>query len=395
MFFDQYKNFLESKREANALRRLRTIEPLDSRRISVGNREFLNFSSNDYMGLASRPELAERAWEYAKRWGSGSRASRLICGNISPFEIVEKKLAEGKKTEAALVFASGFQLNASVLPAILDSRILGAAPLVFSDRLNHASMHHGCRVSGVRQIRYNHLDLDHLEALLKKHTSIPGPRFILSESVFSMDGDQSDILGLIQLKERFDAFLYIDEAHSTGVYGKNGFGFSSYYPGKIDLAMGTFSKALGGFGAYAACSQLLKDYLVNRADGFIYSTAPSPPMLGAMDAALDLLPTLSPERKMLKEKSKKTREGFQSAGLNIGLSSSQIIPVVLGSEEAALAASAALDEEGILAAAIRPPTVPKGASRIRFSLSAAHTAADIDFLVDAAARRILPLVKDK
>lgn len=390
---NQYEKYLGVRRKSDALRRPRTVEPLDSRRATINGRELLNFSSNDYLGLAGHPELISRACAYAKKWGAGSRASRLICGNITPIEMIEGKIAAGKQSESALIFASGFQANASVLPALLDSRVLGEAPLVFSDRLNHASIHHGCKTAGARQIRYNHLDLDHLEKLLKKHSAQSAPSFILAESVFSMDGDMSDIAGLIDLKERFNAFLFIDEAHSTGVFGKNGFGFSADFPGKIDLAMGTFSKALGGFGAYVACSETLKDYLVNRADGFIYSTALPPPVLGAMDAALDLLPSMEGERRKLLKNSQKTRDAFCEAGLDVCRSSTQIIPVVLGSEKAALYASSALEEQGVLATAIRPPTVPKGSSRIRFSLSAAHTEADVDFLIDCVLRTVPPLVE--
>jgi len=393
MHKNQYEKYLDVRRKSDAFRRPRTVEPLDSRRATISGRELLNFSSNDYLGLAGHPELISRACAYAKKWGSGSRASRLICGNITPIEMIEGKIASGKQSESALIFASGFQTNASVLPALLDSRVLGRPPLVFSDRLNHASIHHGCKNAGARQIRYNHLDLDHLESLLKKHSAQSAPSFILAESVFSMDGDMSDIAGLIDLKERFNAFLFIDEAHSTGVFGKNGFGFSADFPGQIDLDMGTFSKALGGFGAYVACSETLKDYLVNRADGFIYSTAPPPPVLGAMDAALDLLPTMEEERRKLLKNSQKTRDAFREAGLDVCRSSTQIIPVVIGSEKAALSASSALEEQGVLATAIRPPTVPKGSSRIRFSLSAAHTGADVDFLIDCVLRTVPPLVE--
>ena len=357
-------------------------------RVVVDGRELVNVSSNDYLGLSRHPQLIERSARWGERWGAGSGASRLVSGNLEPFARVERKLARGKGTESALVFASGYQTNVSILPALLDSRIHGARPLVFADRLNHASLHTGCNAAGLRQIRYRHNDMGHLEALLKSKTSSAdsAPAFIISETVFSMDGDRSDIPALADLARRFDAFLYLDEAHATGVLGKDGFGLTADHPGAANLVMGTFGKALGGFGAYAACSDTLRDYLVNRCGGVVYSTALPPTVLGAMDAALDLLPDLGEARAGLLRKAEELRAQWRGAGLDCGASTTQIVPLIVGDDEAAMALSRSLEEEGFLAVAIRPPTVPEGMSRLRFALSAAHEEEDLARLAAAVIR---------
>ncbi len=365
-------------------------------RVVVDGRELVNVSSNDYLGLSRSPQLVARSTQWGERWGAGSGASRLVSGSLEPFARVEEKLAAGKGAEAALVFASGYQANASILPALLDARLHGAQPLVFADRLNHASLHAGCNAAGVSQIRYRHNDMSHLEELLA--AKIPGgekaaenaadrpPAFILSETVFSMDGDRADIPALADLARRFGAFLYLDEAHATGVLGRNGFGLAADHPGAANLVMGTFGKALGGFGAYAACSATLRDYLINRCGGMVYSTALPPTVLGAMDAALDLIPELEEARRRLLRNAEALRAQWRDAGLDCGASTTQIIPLILGDDEAALALSRALEEEGFLAVAIRPPTVPEGTSRLRIALSAVHGDDDLARLAEAVIR---------
>lgn len=367
-------------------------------RVVVDGRQLVNVSSNDYLGLSRHPELIARSARWGERWGAGIGASRLVSGNCEPFAQVEKKLASGKGTETALVLASGYQANVSILPALLDPHVHGAAPLVFADRLNHASLHAGCRAAGVRQIRYRHNDMGHLEELLEAKTTATGgengaentpenvPVFILSETVFSMDGDRADIPALAGLARRFNAFLYLDEAHATGVLGRDGFGLSADHPGAANLVMGTFGKALGGFGAYAACSAALRDYLINRCGGLIYSTALPPTVLGAMDAALDLLPTLGEARARLLRNAEELRAAWRGAGLDCGASTTQIVPLMVGDDEAAMTLSRALEEEGFLAVAIRPPTVPEGTSRLRIALSAAHEEEDLARLAETVIR---------
>jgi 8-amino-7-oxononanoate synthase len=384
---------LDSFSERHRLRRLRPVAPRGAGKVARDGRLLVNFSSNDYLGLAAHPALIARAREWTEALGTGSCASRLVCGTLEAHERIEAKVAAFKETEAALIFASGFQANATVLPALLDRRtVVGAAPLVFADALIHASLHHGCRAAGISPLFFRHNDLGHLEELLAATAGDPGPRLILTESVFSMDGDRADVPALADLARRHDAFLYLDEAHATGVLGERGAGLASLARGEVDLVMGTFSKALGSFGAYVAGSRTLRDYLVNRCAGFIYSTALPPPVLGAIDAALDLVPRLEAERRHLQAQAERLRAGLRAAGFDTGASSTHIVPVLTGDEAQTMALAAVLEGEGLLGVAIRPPTVPPGGSRIRFSLTAAHQPDDVDRLVAALTRAARPVL---
>jgi 8-amino-7-oxononanoate synthase len=345
----------------------------------------LNFSSNDYLGLSQHPLLKQRASAWSEQYGAGAGASRLVSGTLDLHIGVEAKLAALKKTEAALLFASGWQANASVLSALLR---FGKPATVFADWLIHASLHHACRAAGVAQVRFRHNDMAHLESLLRAHAG-PGMRFIVTESVFSMDGDQADAGTLRILADRYDAFLYLDEAHATGVLGPDGMGLSGSVRGGVDLAMGTFSKALGGFGAYVAGSRALCEWLVNRASGFIHTTALPPSVLGAMDASLDLVPSMYAERATLHAHAARLRAALDGFGIDYGASTTQIVPAIIGDVEQTQRLAARLREAGMLAVAIRPPTVPAGTSRLRLALSAAHRSADVDRLIegiDAALR---------
>lgn len=354
-----------------ASRQRRLLRPHDEN----GDPALIDVSSNDYLGLSRHPLLIERACQWTRRHGAGSRASRLVTGTSRDVIELEARLATFKGTEAALIFASGYQLNSSVLPALFE---LADNPLVFTDRLNHASLHAGCQ--GLKQIRFRHNDLAHLDELLDRH---PGDfRFIVTESVFSMDGDRADVPAMAALAERHGIYLYLDEAHATGVLGPQGKGLSE---GRATMTMGTLGKALGGAGAYVAGSQALIDWLVNRCGGFIYSTAPAPAAFGALDAALDLVPGMDAERARLHRMGDALRNTLHGRGIDTQASSTQIVPAVLGSEERALAAAQKLREAGILAVAIRPPTVPKGSARLRFALSAALTDAQFERVLAAVA----------
>ena len=381
---ERLAGFLAGLDAAGRLRSPVPVEHLPGGRVRRGGRELINFSSNDYLGLSRHPLLAERAAAYAATYGTGAGASRLVSGHLAAQERIEARVAAAKGSEAALLMASGWQCNASVLPALLDPALWGCQPLLFADRLAHASMHAGFRAAGARQIRYRHNDLAHLAALLDRHADSAAPRFIVTETVFSMDGDVTDVAALMQLARAHDAFVYLDEAHATGVLGETGFGLAAHHG--ADLVMGTFSKALGCFGAYVACSARLREYLVNRCSGLIFSTALPPPVLGAIDAALDLVPQLGEARARLQADARRLREALTQAGLDTAASATQIVPVLLGDERRTLAASAALEAAGLLGVAIRPPTVPEGASRIRFALSAAHARADVELLLDVAPR---------
>ena len=378
----QLQAALATVAQAGRRRVLRPAALLAGGRIARDGRVLVDFSSNDYLGLATHPLLAERAREWTARHGTGSGASRLVTGTSDEVLALEAKVAAFKGCEAALIFASGWQANAATIPALLAA-MPGAA--VFADRLIHASMHAGLAIGGLRQHRFRHNDLAHLEELLAGRGRDAPARVILTESVFSMDGDVADLDRLGALARQYDAVLFVDEAHATGVLGPRGAGLSAASPGAAQIVMGTFSKALGGFGAYVAGSRALIDWLTNAASGFVFSTALPPAVLGAIDAALDLVPSLDAERAHLVALSDRLRAGLDRLGLDRGASASQIVPAVIGPEEQTLALAAALDERGFLAAAIRPPTVPPGTSRLRLALRAAHSEGDVDDLLEAIA----------
>jgi len=233
----QLETFLEALKGKGVLRGIKPSNPVkisdNTAHVWRDGRKLINFSSNNYLGLAQHPKLIERAVAWTEKWGTGSGASRLVTGTIEAHTLVEEKLARLKGTESALIFNSGFQANGAVLPALFDREMLAGDAIVFTDRLIHASLHQGCRAAGVREIRFRHNDLAHLESLLEKHGQDKGQKFILTESVFSMDGDRADLKGLCDLADKFDAFLYVDEAHATGVLGPQGMGLSGNVPGGL------------------------------------------------------------------------------------------------------------------------------------------------------------------
>jgi 8-amino-7-oxononanoate synthase len=280
------------RREAAGLRRsLVPTAPLAPGQVQRQGQRLLNFSSNDYLGLARHPLLAQRAAEYATAYGTGAGASRLVTGTQPVHAALEARVAAWKGRPAAMLLASGWQANVAVLGSLL--RFFGPGTLLFTDELNHSSLVHGARVAGIKPLRYRHNDMAQLGAMLHEARALPHQRVIATESVFSMDGDRADIAALAALAEEHNAFLYVDEAHASGVLGPNGAGLCTAQS-RVDLVMGTFSKAMGSFGAYVAGSQALIDFLINACAGFIYTTAPPPPILGAIDAALDLMPHWMP-----------------------------------------------------------------------------------------------------
>lgn len=376
----QFSAALHDIEQRGQFRSLRPTLLAAGGKLRRGGQDYLDFSSNDYLGLARHPLLIERSAEWARELGAGSGASRLVTGTSEAHLAVERKVAAFKGAEAALLFASGWQANAAVIPALVKAAP-GAA--VFTDRLIHASLHQGCAAAGVRQIRFRHNDLDDLaEQLATKGKGMPA-RIIITESVFSMDGDAVDLPRLVDIARAHDAFLFVDEAHATGVLGPGGAGLSATVPGGVDLIMGTFSKAMGGFGAYVAGSRLLCDYLINTCGGFIFTTAPPPAVLGAIDAALDLVPGMDAERTHLAGLSESLRAGLAALGIETAASTTQIVPAIVGEARDAVTLSARLAEQGILAAAIRPPTVPPGTSRLRLALRATQSEADVERLLAA------------
>lgn len=345
---------------------------------TLENRRLLNFSSNDYLGLATHPVLIAAAQDYAQRYGVGATASRLVTGNYDIHEALEQALAQACGREAALLFSSGFQANATIVPALLTRH-----SLILVDRLSHHSVLHGAIASQARLKRYRHNDLNHLESLLQQAAQQSYDRvLIVTESVFSMDGDRSDLAGLVQVADRYGALLYIDEAHAWGILGPGGMGLATHQP-RVDLVLGTFGKAWGSFGAFVACSQALRDYLINMCPGFIYTTALPPPIVGSLHAALKLMPQLEPDRRTVLANAATLRTRLQALGYETGQSDTQIVPIWLGAEERALGLAQWLEARGILAIAIRPPTVPAGTSRLRLVVTAQHQAQHLDLLLEA------------
>ena len=384
---DRYRAFLEQRTREGLRRSLLAVAAREARTIGAEGRSYVNFSSNDYLGLRFNEALIGRAVAWAQAWGVGSGASRLVTGNLDLFQPIEAKLARLKAKPASLIMASGFQTNAAALHALLDRSVLGAEPLVFADRLNHASMHFGAQAAGARQIRYRHGDAAHLGELLARYRGDDRPKFILTESVFSMDGDVAPLSDIARLARAHEACLIVDDAHATGILGEGGSGLS----GEADIVIGTFSKALGSFGGFVAASETVRDYLINRCAGTIYSTALPPPVLGAIDAALDLVPGMDAERTHVANLAERFRSGARLAGLDTGTSTTQIVPIILGTPEAALAMSARLRKAGLWASCIRPPTVPPGTARLRLAFTAAHREADIDRLLEVVSAKDAPL----
>ncbi|SDT27059.1 8-amino-7-oxononanoate synthase [Paenibacillaceae bacterium GAS479] len=338
-----------------------------------GGRSMLNLSSNDYLGLARHPAIIETMRQTLLTEGTGSGASRLVTGNRPAYDLLEQALIEWQGCQAALVFANGYMANVGVITALV-----GREDVVFSDRLNHASITDGIVLSRAEHVRYRHNDMDHLRVLLHKHRD-KRRKLIVTDTVFSMDGDQAPLHELVALKNEYEAMLMVDEAHSGGVYGLHGEGLCHGLglQDEVDIHMGTFSKSFGMYGAYVCGSRMLIRWLINKARPLIFSTALPPSVVAGTSKALTLVQAEHWRRKKLYEASKLFRSSLMSSGFNIPAGDSPIIPLIVGDNDAALRFSAALEAEGITATAIRPPTVPVNTARIRFSLSAAHTDKDL------------------
>jgi 8-amino-7-oxononanoate synthase len=378
-----WSRWLETQRErrdaAALTRRLRPTETPAEPLARRDGRERVNLASSNYLGLAGDPRLVAAAQAAATR-GGGAGSSRLVAGHDPAFAALEEKLAQFKGTEGALVFGSGYLANVGILAAVLDR---DAA--VFADRLNHASLIDGVRLSGAESHRYRHLDLDHLESLLAR--SGAARKLIVTDSVFSMDGDVAPLAELVALKERYGAALLVDEAHAGGVFGPHGEGLAHELgvAGQVELQMGTFSKAFGAYGAYVAAARPWIEQLVSTARTLIYSTALPPAVVGTIDAALDLVHDADAARARLRAHAERFRAGVRAAGFDTGGSTTQIVPALVGASERALELAATLEERGVLAVGIRPPTVPAGTARLRFSLMATHTDEQLDLALAALA----------
>ncbi len=383
---------LDAIRAAGLFREVRRVDSAQGARIMLAGRECLNFSSNDYLGLADHPGLKEAARQATEKFGAGSGASRLICGSLAPHHELEEALAAFKGTEAALTFSSGYATALGTIGALV-----GPEDVVIIDKLVHASIVDAARLSGAKLRVFAHNDLEDLEAMLKWSEGIQGPRskaqgrgprtLVITESVFSMDGDLAPLRDLVELKDRYGAWLMVDEAHATGLFGLRRCGLAEAHEvaDRVEVQMGTLGKALGAAGGYICGRRALIDLLVNRARSFIFSTAPVPAAAAAARAGIELVQSAEGEARRVRVWSlvDQLKNVLTGGPWPLGVVQSPILPLVAGPEAEAVNFAAALRERGLFIPAIRFPTVARGAARLRITLTAAHSPADVRALKTA------------
>ena len=361
------------KKEQGLLRKVLPIQPADQGRIQVAGKCYLNLAGNDYLGHAGNRNLVEEFYSglepdnCLELYRPGSGASRLMTGNHDQYRLLEESLAEFYATDKTLIFNSGYHINIGLLPALAEK-----GDLVLADKLCHASLIDGMRLSRARVIRYPHLDYNRVEELLKKNRDQYKTIFLVTESIFSMDGDCADLSVLVRLKEQYGAVLYVDEAHAVGVRGQRGLGIAEEQGvmDRIDLLVGTFGKAWAGQGAFVACSETVYDYLVNTARSLIFTTALPPVNIHWLNFLLPGIKKMTAEREHLLRLGRRLRNALQEQGLDTA-GDSQIVPVMIGNSAKAVAVAEQLRQHGFWINAVRPPTVPQGTSRLRLSVTAA------------------------
>jgi len=376
------KEFLNQINSLGLLRKLNPVSGRSDGKIIVCGQEYFDFSSNDYLGLSGHPKIIEASIKAAKDFGASVSASRLMTGSMEFHHTLEKMTAEFKNMEDALIFNSGYQANTGIIPSLYSK-----GDVIFSDRFNHASIVDGIILSRAKLFRFQHNDLGHLEELLKGQRSKFKNALIITESIFSMDGDKPDLRALVNLKEKYNCSLMVDEAHATGIFGKNGSGMveEEGLSGKVDLVMGTFSKAMGSLGAYLACSKDIKEYLVNTARSFIYSTALPASIVAANIASIEIIKSEPARRTNLFKSAQYLRDLLKEKGFVLK-GDYHIVPVIVGEAKSALELSNILKEKGYWVMAVRPPTVPQGQARLRISLSAIHQRKALEGLVKELVR---------
>ncbi|WP_295824240.1 8-amino-7-oxononanoate synthase [uncultured Veillonella sp.] len=372
--YEFFKEQLDAKEQNHNLRTLKEYCPIDAVRVKRDDKEYLMMASNNYLGLTFDSRVIEGALKGAQQYGTGSGGSRLVSGTFPLFTDLENELAKFKNTEKALVFNTGYMANVGTISAIADKNTI-----IFSDALNHASIIDGCRLSRGAVKAYSHCDVDELKYLLKQ-VDRNARKLIVTDGVFSMDGDIAPLDKLYELSRDYNALLMVDDAHATGTIG-NGHGTAAYFnlEKEIDIQLGTLSKSLGSVGGYIAANSTIIDYLVNTSRSFIFSTALSPADIGAALAALHILETDASVLGRLQENVNYMADKLTSMGID-ATNETPIFPILIGSNEDTLAVSDYLYEAGIIGTAIRPPTVPIGESRIRLTVTAAHNKEQIDYV---------------
>ena len=380
-----FKEQLNHKINNHNLRTIKEYCPLDAVRVKRDDKEFLMMASNNYLGLTFDPRVIEGAVKGAQQYGTGSGGSRLVSGTFPLFRELENALAKFKNTEKALVFNTGYMANVGTISAIADKNTI-----IFSDALNHASIIDGCRLSKASIKAYSHCDVEELKFLLKQADH--GTRkLIVTDGVFSMDGDIAPLDKLYELSREYNAMLMVDDAHATGTIG-NGHGTAAYFglEREIDIQLGTLSKSLGSVGGYVAANSTIVDYLVNTSRSFIFSTALSPSDIGAALSALHIIDSDPSVLERLQDNVGYMSDRLHSMGI-YATDDTPIFPILIGKNEDTLAVSNYLYEAGIIGTAIRPPTVPVGESRIRLTVTAAHSKAQIDYVCDTLYKAIKEL----
>lgn len=372
---------LAAIREQDLYRELRRIDSPQSPHIEVNGKRLLNFSSNDYLGLANEPEMKQAAIRAVEQFGAGAGASRLICGSLAPHHELEDSLADFKGVEAALSFSSGYTAAVGAV-----GTLVGKEDVIVIDKLVHASIVDAARLSGAKLRIFSHNDLGDLQRILEwaRQSGIQRNVLIVTESVFSMDGDCAPLAEIVRLKNGFGAWLMVDEAHATGIYGKNGRGLADELgiTGEIEVQMGTLGKALGASGGYICGSRALINFLVNRARSFIFSTAPVPAAAAAASAGIHFVQSAAGEARR-NTLWRRVRDFRSAAGIMDSAFQSAINPIIIGDEAETVKAAAALMSRGIFVPAIRYPTVARGQARLRVTITASHTDADIEKLAEA------------
>jgi len=366
--------------DANGLRRTLRSMPGAGGKFTVAGRDVLNLCSNDYLDLAGNPKVKAAAVDAINRWGCGATASRLMCGHLDLHEQLETALAKLVDAEAALVFGSGFLANVGTINALTSRH-----DDIFADKLNHASLVDGAASSGAKVHRYRHLDMEHLESMLEKRSG-KGRAMVISDSVFSMDGDIAPLAQLRKLADKYDALLMIDEAHAIGIMGNGGGACLAHDPPvRPDVLIGTLGKALGSYGGFVACSHSMRDYLINKARSFIYSTALPPASAAAACAAVDLVDAQPAMGRDLLTRARLLHTMLCERGFELRPFESQIVPVLIGDNHKASELAELLCNRGVLVRAIRPPAVPAGTARLRLSVTLAHTESDLQSAADRTA----------
>lgn len=371
---------LDELKEQGVYRKLAVLESPSDARCRINGKEVINLSSNNYLGLANNPRMKKAGIEAIEKWGIGAGAVRTIIGNMSLHEELEAKLAEFKHVEAVLVFQSGFTANAGVIQAIVDK-----GDVIISDELNHASIIDGCRLSKADVVRFKHSDMEDLERVIKEVKDKYNVKLIITDGVFSMDGDIAKLPEIVELAEKYGCLTYVDDAHASGVLGKSGRGSADHFGlhGRVDIQIGTLSKAIGVVGGYVAGRRNLIEWLNHRGRPFLFSTAAPPAVAAACIEAVNILSESTELTDRMWDNAKYFKEKLNALGFNTGKSETPITPVITGDAKSAVMLSKRLFEEGVFAQSIVYPTVAKDAARVRTIVTAAHTKKDLDDAVAA------------